>query len=101
MSKQRAPSDPFQVAKAMMTDAAVAMLASDPKRVTKAHAALAELRRVEAAMEDVRRAPHLSPLRRQAAIETLERRRAALVADAEPRGELVTTSNPFTGDPVR
>jgi hypothetical protein len=38
-----APVDPFHVAKAMMTEAALAMLASDPDRVGKAKRALSAL----------------------------------------------------------
>lgn len=43
-SARRRAADPFRAAKAMMTEAALAMLACDPSRVEKAERALAHLR---------------------------------------------------------
>lgn len=43
-SARRQAADPFRAAKAMMTEAALAMLACDPSRVEKAERALASLR---------------------------------------------------------
>ena len=43
-SARRRAADPFRVAKVMMTEAALAMLAEDPRRVEKAERALASLR---------------------------------------------------------
>jgi hypothetical protein len=68
-----------------MTEAALAMLAGDPRRVDKANAALKSVRiadaisEVDAEIERVRQASGLTPVRKAAAIGTLERKRVALV----------------------